>query len=230
MRIAARYNVGMNIHQVSCREGKGLDLRQAKAVLRHRPDVIIFEAPPTGKTADLVYNKYPPSRKPLKALGKYKKMLKDVSRKAPWVLSDVHTFNNIEKLWAEGHDVKLYNVDGPHGLLNIKVKYFQKGLPKAQRRGTHFDWWVRIYLRETIMVRHVRKILEKARKDGTTVLVFLQSFHWRNVQFLLKNPTKAQIYKYYFGAFKGMNLKTIDERVSKSNPPLYRYWKKISIF
>jgi len=33
----------MKSYQFDCKEGKKIDQRQANAVLRHRPDVVIFE-------------------------------------------------------------------------------------------------------------------------------------------------------------------------------------------
>jgi hypothetical protein len=62
------------------------------------------------------------------------------------------------------------------------------------------------------------------------VLAFVQKFHWKNVQFQLTNPTKEEMYIYYFGAFKDINPQSIGMKVKDTNPILYKYWKKYSDF
>tara|TARA_Y100000310_G_scaffold339306_1_gene431607 strand:+ start:810 stop:1478 length:669 start_codon:yes stop_codon:yes gene_type:complete len=220
----------MKVYQFNCLEGKNIDLRQADAVLRHRPDVIIFEAPPDRGVQSLVYNNYKPSNKPLENILKHKKMLRHVSKKIPWVLSDVHVFNNIVKLWKEGHDIRLYNVDAPYELLKVDLNLDIKWSPNPYRRGTHFGWWVRIYLREKIMTKNVNKIFSQIENKDSIILIFLQKFHWRNVRFLMQNESQDKIYEYYFGAFKNININTINERVKKENKILYKYWKSLSDF
>ncbi len=220
----------MKLYQFSCIEGKKVDLRQADAVLRHRPDAIIFEAPSSGRTPSLVYNKYRPSNKPLAEVAKHKKKLKQVSKKYPWVLSDISVYDNIVKLWKEGVDVKLYNVDASSELLRVGSRIDHDWNPKPHHRGTHFQWWVRIYLREKIMAENIQWVVSKNKKKDLKVLIFLQSFHWRNVQFLMSNPTKKQIYEYYFGKFKDIEIETIGNKIKKENKILYKYWKKVSDF
>jgi hypothetical protein len=220
----------MKLYQFSCIEGKKVDLRQADAVLRHKPDVIIFEAPSVGRTPSLIYNKYKPLNKPLVEVVKHKKMLQRLAKKAPWVLSDVYVYDNIMKLWEDGHDVKLYNVDASSELLRVNLEIDENWDPKPYRRGTHFQWWVRIYLREKIMAENIQWVLSQNKKKDLKVLNFLQSFHWRNVQFLMSNPSKKKIYEYYFGKFRNINMKTIGEKVKEENKNLYKYWKKVSDF
>lgn len=157
-------------------------------------------------------------------------MLYRLSKKAPWVLSDVCVFDKIVELWKEGHDVKLYNVDAPSELLRVNLNIGTNLNPKPCRRGTYFEWWVRIYLRERIMAKNIHKIFSQIKDKDSGVLIFLQSFHWCNVKFLMQNPSRKQIYKYYFGAFKKINIKTINERVKKENEILYKYWKRFSDF
>ena len=86
----------MSIYQFSCKEGGAVDMRQANAILRHKPDVIVFEAP-ADKTPNLPYNKYSPSNKPLNKLDEYEKMLRRVSKKYPWVESDIYVYKNFKK-------------------------------------------------------------------------------------------------------------------------------------
>lgn len=230
LELARDTYVNMKLHQFSCFEGKKVDLRQANAVLHHRPDVIIFEASPVGRTPNSIFNKHKPSSKPLTKITKHKEMLRQLAKKALWVLSDVYVYDNIVKLWKEGHDVKLYNVDASSELLKVNLNIDTHWDPKPCRRGAHFEWWVRIYLREKIMTKNILKIFSQTKVKNSNVLIFLQSFHWRNVQFLIQNPSKREMYKYYFGAFKNMNIKTINERVKKGNKVLYKYWKKFSDF
>ena len=221
----------MKLYQFSCFEGKNIDMRQANAVLKYRPDIIIFEAPCNEKTPDLIYNKFSPSKKPQSELIKYKEMLHKVAKKFSWVESDIYVYDNIATLWKEGHDIKLYNVDGPSELLKINLKFDDKKYPKPYRRGTHFVWWVRIYIREKIMTKNVQWILShyKNKKDFTG-LVFLESFHWRNVKFQLSKPPKKQMWNYYFGNFRDLNQKNIGSRIKENNKLLYKYWLKYSEF
>jgi len=220
----------MKLYQFSCKEGKKIDLRQANAVLRHRPDVIIFEAPINSLSPSLIYNKYSPSRKPFREVEKHKKMLKSVAKKAPWVASDIYVYENIVSIWKAGHDVKLYNADAPQELLQVNLKIDDNWNPKPYRRGTHFQWWVRIYLREKIMAWHIAQIFSQYKNENPTILIFLQKFHWRNVQFLLSKPSKKQIYEYYFGKFKNLSMKTIGEVVKETDKTLYNFWKRESDF
>lgn len=219
----------MKIYQFSCMEGKVVDMRQADAVLRHRPDVIIFEASSQGNTPGLLFNEYSPSKKPLREVAKHQKTLKKLARSYPWVESDIYVYENIVKLWREGHDVKLYHVDAPSDLLLVRTGVDNGWNPKPCRRGTHLLWWVRIYLREKIMTGHIRGILSAQPKDST-VLVFLQSFHWRNVQFQLTKPSKKKMWEYYFGLFRGLTKKAFAQEIRESGKVLDTYWKHYSDF
>lgn len=219
----------MKIFQFDCLESDKIDLRQANAVLRYKPTLIFFESP---GPAESTFNKYKPKEKPIQEFNELIQKLKKAGKEYPWVKSDVHTFNNIKKLWDEGHDVKLYPIDGPSELLCVDLKKFSKaGKAQPERRGTHFAWWVRIYLREKIMTQSVRKILQGVEEGSNEkVLAFVQKFHWKNVQFQLTNPTKEEMYIYYFGAFKDINPQSIGMKVKDTNPILYKYWKKYSDF
>lgn len=219
----------MKILQFNCHEGDTVDLHQANAVLRHKPDFIFFESPGPAKS---VFNKYKPKEKPVREFNSHIRELKKIAKKYPWVASDVCTYTNIKKLWDEGHDIKLYPIDGPSELLRVDLKKFSKSNnARPERRGTHFAWWVRMYLREKIMsgsVRRIYKIMEW--KPNTVGLALVEKFHWRNVQFHLSNPTKKEIYKYYFGEFKNVSLENIGVKVKETNPILHKYWKKYSDF
>lgn len=222
----------MKIFQYSCREGEGVDLRQANAVLRHRPDAIIFEAPSEGRTASSAFNKFKPGRKPEALFNAVQKEHRKTAKRYPWVLSDVRTYDNIRKLWKKGHDIKLFNVDGPPELLRVDLKKFSaRGEPGPERRGTHLLWWVRIYLREKIMTKYIQQILEQeGSKKDAIILVFLQSFHWRNVKFLLTDPPKKAIWRYYFGKFRTIDTKNIAAVLRDENDTLFKHWKKSADF
>jgi len=221
----------MKIYQFSCVEGKSVDMRQANAVLRHKPDIIFFEAPNNGRTSSSKYNKFIPSEKPLNELKKQKQELLQVAKKFPWVESDIYVYDNIATLWKEGHDVKLYNVDGPPELLRIKFGEDNDWNPKPYRRGTNLYWWVRIYLRDTIMTKNIQQVLSQYKnKKDLTILIFLQSFHWRNVKFQLSKPTTRQMWDYYFSGFSSLNEKNIKLQIKKENKVLYKYWNKMSEF
>lgn len=218
----------MLIKQFNCIEGKNVDLRQANAVLKYKPNIIIQEAPSNSKISDSVFNKYSPANKPLYELKKIRADLKHTAKKYPWVLSVIYVFENIKKLWESGHDVKIYNVDAPSELLRQTLINKWNVIKGPHRRGTHLIWWAYIYLRELMMTKYVSKILAKNKnKKDLTMLIFMQKFHWRNVQFQLLHPQKDIIWKYYFGKFKNLSPKDVEKIIKKENPVLYKYWKEL---
>lgn len=218
----------MKILQFSCKESDKIDLRQADAVLKHRPDAIIFEAPPINGDMESEFNKFTPEKKPLKKKKQYQKMLLKISKKYKWVKSDVYVVDNIMQLWKSGHDVKIYNVDAPKELLKITIGQKWNLMDKPRRRGSLFSWWVYIYIREVIMAENISKIFKKSPKDSV-VLVFLQKFHWLNVKFQLEHKNKKDIFSYYFGKFENVSLSNIDQKVKELGiPELYRFWSKYS--
>ena len=214
--------------QISCVEGNKIDLRQANAILKHKPDIIIQEAPCNFGKPDSIFNKYSPENKPLKKLEEICKSLRKTAKKYPWHMSDVYVYENIQKLWQSGHDVKNYNVDAPSELLKQTLIHKWNQIDGPHRRGTHLIWWVYIYLREVIMTKYVLEILKKNENNKKiTVLVLMQKFHWKNVQFQLSHTSKDDIWKYYFGKFKNLKPKDIEELIKKENSVLYKYWNKI---
>jgi hypothetical protein len=156
-------------------------------------------------------------------------MLRKVSKTYPWVASDIVVYDNIVRLWREGHDVKLYNVDGPSDLLHETIHHGWNRTSRPRRRGVHFLWWVYIYLRERPMADNVIQATKEIPHDAT-VLVFLEKFHWLHVQFLLTKPSKKDIFSYYFEAFGGTTT-TLNKRVYNcGNKTLVKYWRKYSDF
>lgn len=217
----------MKIHQFSCREENGVDHRQADAILRHNPDVIFWEAPSTGRKASLVFD---PKKSPKKHEGQLKKITKSlqkVSKKYPWVVSDISVYKNAIELLKNGHRVRIYNVDAPSELLKETIINKWNMMERPRRRGSHLLWWIYIYLRERIMTRNIQPLL---KGDRQTALMFLQKFHWLNVKFLLSNPTKDDIWRYYFGKFKNINKQNVSEIIKEKNKVLYKYWLRHSDF
>lgn len=213
--------------QFDCREKDKLDLRQAKAVLKYKPDIIFLEYPNNKKTPDTIFNKFSPLNKPIKKLPN--KFSKKTLLLCPWLKSDIIMWDNIVHLWKkEKHQVLVYYADAKEELLNEWLIVWENMYPSALK---NWLWWVKIYLREYYMVKNIKWALSKYKsKENLTVLVFLQSFHWEHVRFLLKNPSSKQIWNYYFGKFKGLKPSIITKILQKENKVFYKYWKKISNF
>ncbi|MEN9920546.1 MAG: hypothetical protein RL538_439 [Candidatus Parcubacteria bacterium] len=214
----------MKLIQTSCLESNKIDTRQAEAVARHQPDVIIFESPMQNGSYEDVCNGYPPDKKPVHIIRERMKILRKVAKKYPWVLSDIQMYEHIIALWRQGHDVKLYHVDGPSELLHIHTPGSNQLIPS--RRGTYLMWWVRIFLRETYIAKNIGAILKKYKQQDVTILVFLQKFHWINVQFRLKNPSKRALWDFYFGRYKNLDKVLLNQRIRDFNKTLYTYWTK----
>ena len=60
--------------QFDCVEGNKVDARQAKAVLRHKPDIVIFEKPAGKSGPSMVFNSYFAKTNHLKKLMKLSKV------------------------------------------------------------------------------------------------------------------------------------------------------------
>lgn len=187
--------------QVGCKERNGIDPAQAEAVLKHKPDIIVFEYPQENRTPETIFNKFAPNKKPKKELVRIIKMLKNASKTQPWVLSDVAVFENISKLWNEGKQVYLYFVDAPSKITSVRLdenNKLHRPFPKIQK---YLWWWKKMYARESYMTKHLKWILKRHKDKDLKILVFLEKFHWNNVQFRLKAKSKEAIQKYYFSKF-----------------------------
>ena len=186
--------------QENCVEGNKIDPRQARVVSRYQPDIILFEYPAKRGNPSRIFNRYGPTRKPLKEVERIKRGLKLAAREFPYALSDIPIWENILKLWRAGHNVLLFNIDGAD---ELRRDYFKlaRGLTYDEQRK-NLIFWVHCYLREIAMANHVRRILRNYKeKSHPIVAVFLQSIHWQHVKFLLKNPSRKKIWNYYFGRF-----------------------------
>jgi hypothetical protein len=67
-------------------------------------------------------------------------------------------------------------------------------------------------------------------KEELIIAVFLQSFHWTHVKFLLSNPSKKQIWQYYFSKFREVKQENITQKIKEQNKIFYKYWNGISDF
>ena len=215
--------------QFSVLETNKLDYRQARAVLKYRPDIIIFENAAENFNPETLFNKFDVDNKPLKEAMAIQKNLTKASKKFKDALSDVETWKNIMQLWKEGHNVLVYNVDAPREMRREFFEVWRHMYPCASK-----NWlWVasRFYIRETIMAEHVKNIINKYKtKTNPTVLICLQKTHWIHVKFLLNNTVKTRIWKYYFGKFKEISPKNISDKIKTINTVIYKYWKRCSIF
>lgn len=215
-------------HQLNCKETRRADYRQARAVLKYKPDIIIFELPEQKGRAESPYNKLACDKKPKKEIeSQIKNLVNEYKKSKDGVaLSDAKTWENILKTWDAGTNTKLFFVDAPKEFRQELFEVWHGCYPCATN---NWLWWVQIYLRERIMANHIQKILSGYKeKESPVILIFLQSFHWIHVKYLLSNPSKNDIYKYYFGKFWRINQKNIKEKIKKNNKTFYKYWMKYS--
>lgn len=219
--------------QCSCVEGNNIDLRRAKAVLKHKPDIIIFEMPQGNRGPGMIFNQYLCSNKPISEVNKIIKENRIAAKKFPYVASDIAIWKNIEKLWKQGINTQVYNVDSPAKIRRESFYLFNKpisdGYPAVRR-----DWlfWVHLYLREIYMAKNIKIILNSYHlKKDPVILIFIEVIHWSHVKFLLTNPTKEKIWKYYFGKFKNLKSnKNIENQIKERSTVLNYYWRKIQKF
>lgn len=205
------------------------DYRQAEYVLKYRPDIIILESA-MDKTPDTIYNKYDCSHKPYNKLRDFINKLKKTA-KLPGngdALSQVRMWENVMKLWREDHNVLVYYIDGPRALRKEFFEVWKYMYPSALK---NWLWWVRIYLREKYMAKNMEWVLEKNKNRGNiTIAMFVQNWHWRHVKFLMSNPSKKQIWEYYFKRFKEVTPKNISNKIKKLNKVFYGFWNENSDF
>ncbi len=214
--------------QENCTEGNHIDLRQANVVKKYRPDIILFEMPAGRNGPALIFNKFSPKEKPRWMVEKKKKNARFDARKFPYALSDVKVWENIEALWREGHNVLLFNIDGPRTLrahrfiISSRTPY-----PTLVR-----SWWFWTYqlMRELEMRKNIEYIFRHHKgKKRPVIAVFLQSIHWDHVRFLLAHPSKRAIWKYYFGKFPKVTPANIKTLLKEKDPVLYRYWLRTGL-
>jgi hypothetical protein len=223
----------MNVRfiQENCVEGSRVDLRQANVVKKYRPDIILFEMPAGRNGPGLAFNKFGPEEKPFKKVAAKKEGARIAARTFPYAMSDFYVWENIEALWREGHNVLLFNIDGPKELRAHRFKTYGRIPYPALIRS----WWFWAYqlMRELEMRKNIEAILRQygtysARRprERPVIAVFLQSIHWDHVRFLLTHPSKRSIWKYYFGNFPKVTPANIKALLKEKDEVLYRYWVK----
>jgi hypothetical protein len=215
--------------QANCAEGKRADLRQAATVKKYKPDVIFFEMPSFGGNPSSPFNRYSIKKKPFAEVEKIKKGLRKEAKKTPYALSDFFVWENIESLWRMGHDVLLFNIDASRDLRREGLTRHES-MPLSRAKQT-WEFWVYIYVRETMMAHFMEQVFKKRFGNKKIVAaVFLQSFHWQHVKFLLKHPSKEKIWRYYFGRFPKLMPATITRELKSKAPILSRYWRKYNVW
>lgn len=198
-------------------------MRQSAAVKRYKPDIIFFEEPSSGGNPSSPFNRYSANKKPLADVKKIKAGLRKAAKKTPYALSDVFVWENITSLWRAGHNVLVFNVDAPQELRHEGFERC-KSVPLSNAKRT-WEFWVYVYVRETIMAYYMEQILKKHfGMKKVVAAVFLQSFHWQHVKFLLRRPSKEKIWRYYFGRFPKLTPATITRELKSKAPVLSRYW------
>ncbi len=217
--------------QVNCVEGNKADFRQAEAIVQYQPDIVLLEYPNDNKTPDTEYNKFPLDKKPTDLLEKQLESLRRHLVEMPYVESDIRMWVNISNQWEKGNNIQVYRTDAPHKLVNEFYEVWKNMYPCAEK---NWLWWVQIYLREKYMAKNIKWALnnqsQQKKNIELIVLVFLQSFHWKHVKFLLKNPPKDKIWNYYFGKFSEISQSSIMDKIIKNNKVFAKYWKTISDF
>jgi len=188
-------------------------IKKAKEVLKIKPDIILFEYPQDSEPGTF-YNKFLPSKKPLERFEKMKQNLRKSARKYPWLIGDVKIFEIVEMLWHKNKQVLLFNMDGPSDLTALCDRIV------ASRNRLLFDIWN--YLREQYMIKIIRKV--KSEFPRSKIVIICHNSHWRNIQFLLRSPSKKEISDYYFSRIE--EYVEYDLRKYKT---LQKYWNKLKI-
>lgn len=200
-------------------------LKKARAVFEYRPDVILFEYPMRGKSPEVGFNRYSPKKKPWRKLEEWKNSFKkkDVLETHPWLKGDVKILGNIKKIWKEGQQVMLYRIDAP---VELTSQMLWAGKDKDA-----WPCWVVNFLREQYMVRNFDYVERKHQgaRDLKT-LVFIANWHWENIKFLRRNPSKRKIWERYFKQFKELTPQNIEGKIREKNKVLFKYWRRLSLW
>ena len=193
---------------------EGGAFRKAEAILSIKPDAILFEFP-TEKSYSLSdFNRFEPSKKPKDLIDGVKRAYERASKWYPWLKTEHVVVEAVEKLWNEGVQVYLYEIDAPLELARALGPDFQGGLCNT----------VWNYLREVYMFRSIRRIEEEMELDDNA-LVICSDGHWAN-EFLMTHPSTGQIWEYYFGSCSREEV----EAVLVQNKTLLKHWATMSHF
>ncbi len=200
-------------------------LKKARAVLKHRPGIILFEYPMRGKGPEVVFNRYSPKKKPWKKWAAWKTFFgrKELVKTHPWLKGDSRILENIEKLWKEDQQALLYLIDAPVELTSQMVW--------ASRDRDLWPCWVTNFLREQYMIGNFDYVEKKHQEAGDLkILVFIANWHWENIKFLRRNPPKREIWERYFKQFKELTPRNIEGKIKEKNRILLKYWGRLSLW
>ena len=209
------------IHVNEPKHTSKVTLRQAELISRIKPDAILFEWPASKHSTLKIYNKYKPRDKPDYRIKRWKAAMKISSKRYPWFKTFHKVITAIENLWKDGRQVYLYEIDAPAELTGIGYEKLNK--------YANMVW---CYLREVFMVENIRTIesIFKRRKKDTKIMLLCANFHWNNIQFLLKRPSKNEIWKHYFVGCGFDSPKDLTRELKDKNKIIYKYWKLKSTF
>ena len=218
----------VKFHEFSVLEHNRPDYQFARAILKYRPEFLFLEIGSSTGNPDTIFNRYSPNKKPLREVRKIQAALRRNAKRFRYAKSNVLMWDNIVKLWKEGHDVLVFNTDSPDELRREFFEVWNHMYPDAKK---NWLWWVRIYLRERYMARNIQwAIKHYPRKKQSVALVQFGGFHWRHVKFLLNRPSKKEVWNYYFKKFSEISPVTIEPKIREQNKVFHKYWRKISKF
>ncbi len=214
--------------QKNCNEGDKVDKRQSEVVLKYKPDIILFELPKGKNSPSTIFNSYDVKNKPLDKIKEIEDGLLIAAKKYPYASSDILVWENIKKLWGQGHDALVYNVDAPHAL---RKEYFSKLETKYPQVRKDWLFWAHLYIRDSYMAKNIEWVLKRHKdKKKPVIAVFLQSIHWKNVKFLLNCKSRKDKWNYYFGNFPDIKVENIDEKIRQKSKIIYKYWNIVKKF
>ena len=177
------------VHVDEPQHTKEVAFEKAAIILRTRPNAVLFEFPTAPGPSLSHFNRFPPHKKPKDLMEEFKRSNVKDSARYPWLETENVVLEAIEKLWDEGKQVHLYEIDGPIELTSEAEKH----IPKGGLVNIAFH-----YLRELYMHENIRRIEHKLGRDAVAV-VLCHNYHWQNLTFLMTEPTTKEIWKHYFG-------------------------------
>jgi|SRR3989338_1031884 len=158
--------------------------KQAKQILKIKPDVILFEFPQESKPGS-DYNRFLPKNKPYEKFNATKKGFRKISKLYPWSTGEIAILEAIETLWKQGHQVLLFNMDGPQEITRL--------CDQTDFNKTPLLFEIINYFREQHMIRTIKKI--QRRYPSKKIIVLCSNWHWKRLQFLLRTRNKNKIIK-----------------------------------
>jgi len=184
--------------------------RKAEAILRIKPQAVLFEFPRETGFSLGEFNTFPPQNKPGEWVDSLKKSYRKDSEKYPWLETEHLVIEAIERLWEEGRQVYLFEIDAPLELTS------QIESDALLREELNVAW---NFLRELYMFETIKEIEKQIGEDGEA-LVICSDFHWNNIMFLMADPSRDEIWRHYFGS---ATMEEVQNRV-RSNKVLAKHW------